>query len=305
MPLDQFGLPREGHVDLIERPLVPRKPPGRLLRLYAKRLANRPLPAMITDDGQASFLQPAFIDKKIAMWSAPGNATTAPTNFGASALTAVGTATARNVATTNMFTRVRRIGYVSAATAGSAAGVRLTSAQFTVGTGAGLGGFFFSCVFGVSDAAILAAARIFIGLQSSTAAPTDVEPSTLTNCLGIGANSADTNFKIYYGGSSAQTAIDLGANFPCDTTNTDLYRVSFWSSPWENAVIHYEVTRLNIVDSLTGQPVFVATGQLRGTVGTTVPASTTLLTPNFYRSNGGNATAVAFDLSTLYIETEQ
>jgi hypothetical protein len=152
-------------------------------------------------------------------------------------------------------------------------------------------------VFCVSDAAIVTAARMFVGMQASTAAPTDVEPSTLVNCFGVGARSSDTNLHILFGGSAAQTPVSLGANFPCDTTNTDLYRVSFFTSPLENGIIYYEVTRLNTGD--------VATGTLSGTVGTVVPAATTLLTTNNYRSNGGVATAVGIDFSHVYIETEQ
>ncbi len=218
-------------------------------------------------------------------------------NMGAAALTATGTLTARNVATTNILTRNRRLGVVSAATAASVAALRNSTAQWTVGNGSGLGGLFFCAIFNVSDASILAGARMFVGMQAATGAPTDVEPSTLVNCFGVGANAADTNLQICYGGSAAQTRIDLGANFPCDTTNTDLYRVCFFSSPTENGVIYYEVLRIN-----TGN---VATGTLSGTVGTQVPANTTLLTTNNYRSNGGVATAVGIDFSQIYIETEQ
>lgn len=273
--------------------------------LYTKALAGRRLPAFRARGGMGGFLQPCFATQKIAYWGAPGNSTTTPVAFGAASLTSTGTATARNVATTNMFTRCRRVGYVSAATAGSATGARLTTAQWTVGGGAGLGGFFFAAIFGISDASILAAGRTFAGLISDTAAPTDVEPSTLTNCIGVGSNSADTTMQIYYGGSSAQTRIDLGANFPSDTTNADLYRACFYSSPWEVGQVYYEVTRLNIIDSQTGLPVYVASGRLFGVPSTQIPAATTFLCPKIYRSNGGNATAVGIDVSSIYIETEQ
>ena len=140
-------------------------------------------------------------------------------------------------------------------------------------------------IFNVSDAAILAAGRTFVGLSSQTTAIVDSEPSTFINSFGVGAGSADTNLKIFYGGSAAQTPIDLGANFPSDTTNTDLYRVCLFSSPSENGVVYYEVLRMNTGD--------VAAGTLGpGTPGTTLPASTTLLTFHGFRSNAGNAVAV-------------
>lgn len=265
--------------------------------LFSKPLAQRRLPRFGAFKGFDSFLQPFLATSKIAFWSAAGNSTGAMTNTGAPALSSAGTTTARNVATTNILTRTRRAGLVSAATAGSATGPRNATAQWTVGDGSGLGGLFFCAIFNVSDAAIVTAARMFVGMQAGTGAPTDVEPSTLVNCFGVGARSADTNLQIFYGGSAAQTPIDLGANFPCDTTNTDLYRVCFFSPSTENGVIYYEVLRMN-----TGN---VATGTLSGTVGTQVPASTTLLTTNNYRSNGAVATAVGIDFSQIYIETEQ
>ena len=264
---------------------------------FAKKLANRRMPRFAATLGMGSFLQPFMGTQKVGTVLPSGNSSTVITATGMLAVTATGTATARNAATTNKFTRVRRIGYVSAATAGSVAGARQTSAQWTVGNGSGDGGFFFACIFGVSDAAILAAGRTFVGLSTNAGAPTDVEPSTLTNCIGVGSNSADTNLKMFYGGSAAQTPIDLGANFPSDTTNTDLYRLCLFSSPSENGIIYYEVTRLN-----TGN---VATGTISGTVGTQVPANTTFLTYQVWRSNGGNATAVGIDLSQIYIETDQ
>lgn len=268
------------------------------IRIFSKALAGRRMPRYVAAKGMGSFLQASIATQKIAHWSAFGNSNAAMSAIGASATTNTGTLTARNVATTNILTRTRRLGFVSAATAGSAAGPRSGSAQWTVGNGSGLGGLFFCAIFNISDAAILAAGRMFIGMRASVAAPTDVEPSTLTDSFGVGCNSADTNLQICYGGSAAQTRIDLGANFPSDTTNTDLYRVCFFSSPSENGIVYYEVTRLN-----TGH---VATGTLGpGTPGTTLPSNTTLLAPNFYRSNGGNATAVGIDVSQIYIETEQ
>lgn len=234
----------------------------------------------------------AVIDPRTCYWLPPGNGTTVPGVFGMLALTATGTATARNVATTKAFTRAQRLGFVSAATAGSLGGARIAAGQITTGVSGApaLGGFLFRCVFGCSDAATVAGARQFVGVSSTTGAPTNVEPSTLTNSIGIGHGAADTNLKLYYGGSAAQTPIDLGANFPANTLSTDIYSLELSCAVGVNNSVTYIVKRLN-----TGN---FATGTLSAaTPGTHLPANTTLLAPlQAWRSNNATALAVGLDI---------
>ncbi len=232
-----------------------------------------------------------------AKWKAQGNATTATTGNGYTAPTVVGTATARNVAATNFFTRLRRLGYVSAATAGALAESRVAVAQATIGNGAGLGGFTKIVRFGCSDAATVAGARMFVGMSSSTAAATNVEPATLTNSIGVGHGAADTNLKLYYGGSAAQTAIDLGASFPVNTLSVDAYELALFASP-NLTTVGYMVTRLN-----TGA---VASGTLSAaTAGLQLPLATTLLSYHkAWRTNNATALAVGLDIISDYVETD-
>lgn len=271
--------------------------PAGTMRIYSKPLANRALPKFVGPSGLNAAIQPFLARNKIGYWNPPGNATTAPGILGYTAHTAIGTATLRNVAVTNFFTRMRRLGYVSVATAGGLGGARVAVAQVTLGDGTSLGGFFKVMRFGISDASVVATARTFVGVSSSTSAPTNVEPATLTNAIGMGHGAADTNFKIYYGGSAAQTPIDLGANFPSNTTNTDAYELALFAPPSSNNTVYYEVTRLN-----TGH---TATGTLTGTAGVVVPAPTTLLTYlQAWRSNNLTAAAVGLDIMSDYIETD-
>jgi hypothetical protein len=119
----------------------------------------------------------------------------------------------------------------------------------------------------------------------------------LTNVIGVGHGASDTNFKLYYGGSTAQTPIDLGANFPCTTTNTDAYELALFAPPSSNNTVHYEVTRLN-----TGH---TASGTLTGTAGVVLPSSSTLLTYlQAWRTNNATAAAVGLDIMSDYIETD-
>ena len=265
------------------------------LTVYAKTAAQRLLLKIVGPSGLDTSLQPILARNKIGMLTAPGNATTVTVMGAYTAPTAVGTATTRNVTTANLFGRMRRIGYVSATAAGSLASVRVAAGQITVGGATGAG-FFKVIRFGISDAVLVSGARTFVGVSSNTGAATNVEPSTLTNSIGVGAGAADTNLKIFYGGSTAQTPIDLGANFPSNTVNTDVYELTLFAPP-NTADVHYEVTRLN-----TGH---VAAGTLLSNGGVALPSTTTLLTYlQAWRSNNAGTTAVGLDIMSDYIETD-
>ncbi len=275
----------------------PSAPAAGNLVVYAKPLAGRVMLRQVGPSGLTTPLQPFLARNKIGYWASPGNATTVPGVFGYTAPTTTGTATTRSVAVTSVYTRARRLGYVSSATAGSLCYQYVNVAQVTVGDGSGNGGFYKICRFGISDAAAVASARMFVGVSSATTAPTNVDPATLTNSIGMGHGSADTTMHIYYGGSAAQTPIDLGSNFPSNTRSTDLYDLALFAPVDSNNTVYYEVTRLN-----TGH---VATGTLTGTAGTVLPSSSTLLSYHrLWRTNNTTALAVGFDIVSDYIETD-
>jgi hypothetical protein len=276
---------------------TPSLPSGDDIALFGRKIAGRKLPAFVGPSGLDSALQPFLARNKIGYWNPPGNATTVPGVFGFAAIGTVGTATARNVATTNVLTRMRRLAYVSAATAGSLASVRVAVAQYTTGTGSGLGGFTWVARFGVSDAATVSGARMFVGMSSNDAAATNVEPNTLTNSIGMAQLSTDaTQWYLVYGGSAAQTAIALGTGLGAPTTTTTAWEMALFSSPNDNAVVYYQVTNLG-----TGA---VASGTLSGTPGTTTPANTTLLTTQMWRCNNATALAVGMDICSIYVESD-
>ena len=234
----------------------------------------------------------------IATWFPPGNATTVPAVIGFQAFTAITAGTARTVATTNAGTRIKRLGFpTSAATAGLLAGVRLAVAQFTLGA-TPVGGFIATTIFGCGDAATVAGARQFCGITSNTAAPTNVEPSTLLNCIGAGHGAADANLKVYTAGSAVNAAIDLGANFPISTLNSaDMYRLTVYAPKDPGAAGYkaaWHVQRLGTA--------FSASGILTGAAGTTVPATTTLLTFNSWRTNNATALAAVLDVGATTLQ---
>jgi hypothetical protein len=263
-------------------------------------LARTKINTSIFHDGNAAWggLMRSPVIFPASRWTPAGNSATVPPVDGFAAFTAVGTATARNWASTNALTQMKRLGYVSAAGAGSLASFREAVAQWSLGTGAnGRGGFWLSMMFGTSDAATVSGARMFVGLQSATGAATNVEPSTLTNCLGVGHGSADTNLKFFSGGSAAQTPVDLGANFPANTLSADAYRLVIFAPldpTAETYKVGWSVERMGTA--------FKAGGVLTGTAGTAVPATTTALNINSYRTNNATALAVGMDLGAIVMQ---
>ena len=258
--------------------------------IFIKKIAGRVMAAQIGPTGLDTALQAHLGGNKVALWMPPGGSTTVPGVFGMAALTATGTATARPVAATNLLTRMTRLGYVSAATAGALAGGREAVAKFTTGAGPGLGGFFARYRFGVSDAAPVAGARMFIGLDALTAAPTNIDPSTKVNCIGVGQIGTSNNLHIIRGNATAKTPIDLGVSFPANT-NADAYELNLFAPPAGGC--YWQVRRLNTT--------FEATGFLPSTE---IPVATQLLCHQLWRCNNATALAVGLDVCGIYIETD-
>ena len=131
----------------------------------------------------------------------------------------------------------------SAATAGASGQLRTNSGQTPLlRNRAGLRCY---AVFGISDAAAVANARMFVGLNTTTASMSNAEPSSQTNCIGLGADAGETTFSIMHNdGSGAATKIALGANFPADTRNADIYALTLTAQPGA-ATVEYLVERYN------------------------------------------------------------
>jgi Phage portal protein len=133
----------------------------------------------------------------------------------------------------------------------------------------------------------------YYGMASSTAAPTDVEPSTITNSVGMGWDAADTSIQIMHRGAGAVTKIDLGASFPVPTADrAKAYELALYAPPGTPQYVGYEVTDL-------------ATGAVAsGTITTNLPTTATLLAPRGWMSVGGASSVIGIALMGLYIETD-
>jgi hypothetical protein len=197
-----------------------------------------------------------------------------------------------NPTSTNLFTSLLRRDYSSTAGAGSLNGVYTASdSRFWRGNAAGLGGFTVVWRFGIEEAAVVATARMFAGVRAGVGAPTDVDPSTLTDLIGVGCNNGDTNLQLYAAGAVAQARVNLGANFPVNTHGVDVYELVLHCNP-NDTVVTYTVNRLNTGDTVSGS-----------LTGANISTNTTFLTPAAWRTNGGTAAAVTLALMGMYGET--
>ena len=267
-------------------------------KVYGKTTANRALLAVVGSTGQDTTLQPIIAKNKIAWWNPQGNSTTVPGIVGMTAPTTQGTITARNVASTNVLTMMKRMGYVSAASTNSVCGHYVNVAQFSLGNGSTIGGFTLIVRFGVSDVTVIGQARTFVGMSSSTTASTNVEPSTLTNSIGLAKLSTDTTqWYIVYGGTVAQTPIPLGTALGSPNTNTVAWELALFAPINSNNVIHYQVTNLTTNAVVDGT--ITATNS-----GVQLPSATTLMNYRAVRSNNTSGSALGLDICSVYIETD-
>jgi hypothetical protein len=253
-------------------------------------IAGRSMLGQIQATNRDYLYQPFLGQEAVSIFKPIGNSTTV-TALGMAA-TANGTATSRNIATTNLFNMMKRIGYVSSATAGNACGLFKNAAQEFIGNVAGLGGFFFVCRFGISDAAAVANGRLFVGLTSATANLANGNPTALFNILGVGANSGASTLSIMYNdGSGTATSIATDANFPANTRNTDMYEIIIFAKS-NGTTVYFQLT------NLTNGAIFTTETT------TNIPLNTQLLSWQAWRNNGTTALAVGLDIASVYLETD-
>lgn len=277
-------------------------PPANTVGIFGRSVAGRMMLGAVGPTGQDTPLQPYLARNKIGYWTPPGNATTVPVAFGLAAPTANGTATARTIAATNKLTRLRRLGYVSGATAASVAGYRSAANQFTLGTANGSGGFHYVHRFAVSDAVLATTANMFIGLNTNTAAPANGAPNTVS-CIGVAQLQGSNSYQLVYGGSAAQPAVNLGSYGAWTNANNinDFFELALFSpifhSNASNTVVNWRFEKVD------GTGVNVASGTIEAGAAV-LPANTVLLGIQSWRTAATQAIAVGLDLCSLYIETD-
>jgi hypothetical protein len=273
----------------------PTAPAAGGLKMFARNVGGRILPATMGPSGLDSPLQPHLGLNKAYWISAIGNST-AISSFGGAAPTAFGTATAKNWASTSLYTIMRGIEYlVGTAATNAIAGFRGAAQQFSIGgTAAELGGFHYICRWGPATGVATTTNRGFCGMVASVAAANDAEPSARVNQVGMGWDAADTNIQFMHGdGTGACTKIDLGASFPVPTVDRqEVYEIAMFSPPGTTQSVTYRIRNLR-----TG-------AEATGTVTTDLPTTGTGLNPYGHLSVGGTSSVIGFCLFGLYIETD-
>lgn len=267
----------------------PNSPASGNLLIYSKDVAGRMLLKTKGPSGLDTPLQPALFFNAIA-FSVPSTGATV-TAVGMPNTT-VGTASTPTISSTNLHTSMRRTTVTSAGTANSASELRSAQMLAWRGNAANLGGFFYTCRFAVNSTT--ANQRVFIGLLSSTAAiATNQNPSNLTNMIGVGWDSADTNLQIM-GNNNAGTATktDAGANFPANNT-TAVYEFVMFAAP-NGSSVGYRLTRLDTGAETSGSI----------TNSADLPVNTNFLSHHEYMNNGGTAAAVVLDVMRVYVESD-
>jgi hypothetical protein len=237
--------------------------------------------------------QPSFFNMRVSLWSALGNSTSVSTfNWDPDN---TGNVTIRNVQTTNAFTMQRRLGFRTSNSASASAGTSFEDLQFCLGSASTLiGGFFYYARFGVATAN--ATQRVFVGMNSDLSFE-NVNPSSLTNIVGFGYDSSDSQWQFMHNdGSGTATKIPMPSAWPIRSVSTDMYEIQIFCSN-ENSTVHYYMRWLNGPANA-----YVANASVSGS---NLPSSTTLLSPFIQINNGGTGTPSQIDVCMQYIDTSR
>ena len=274
---------------------MPSAPSASTMHMFARSVGGRMMPAWMGPTGLDSPVQPLFGLNRVAIWRPGGNGT-AVTIFGMPAIGVSGTASAENVAATNLYTRMARIAYrITTASTSATADWRGGGLQYSVGAASvGLGGFFTVIRWGISTGGTTATTRAFAGMRGDTNAATDVNPSSQINICGMGWDSGDTNIQFMHNdGSGTATKIDLGSSFPRPSANTtDVMEIVLFAPPGTTQSVSYRVTRLDTGDTTSG------------TVTTDLPSTTQFLAPRANISVGGTSSVIGLTIMGVYVETD-
>jgi hypothetical protein len=185
--------------------------------------------------------------------------------------------------------------YASVVSGGRYTGIRGSGMQYWSITG----GFRYVCDFNISDTAYASGTQQFFGLGAYNAdlnygGVSLLTVSSLTNIIGIGNDTNDTNLQVIYNdGSGTASKIDLGSSFPANRTSgaasTTIYSIQLYNEPGSTSVLYEVINR--------------ETGAIaKGNLTSDLPSTSTLL--NYFASRvmgggGGITNTGQFDLMRL------
>lgn len=159
---------------------------------------------------------------------------------------------------------------------------------FFLGPSARIGGFDLEMITSPGTGATISSHRYFMGLIGSTSSPTDQNPSSLLNIIGIGYDSADSNLQLMHNdGTGTATKVNLGASFPKPSlVDQCVYRIKLVAVPGQTSI------SWSVTDLASG-------AQAVGSASTDIPSVTQGLTYLAYMSAGGTSTGIRLDFNGL------
>ncbi|WP_153013196.1 hypothetical protein [Aquitalea pelogenes] len=266
--------------------------------LYGKIMAGRTLPHMRSGAGREVPVAAAFRNRHTGFWNYfNGTQNVHGVSGVASSGTGYNHALGNTGVTASAAALVWWLGLYTAVATGSSASMVLNSPQITPGDGTGKDGFMTSMRGGAVIQTPAAGIRAFIGLSVSYNTGTaNVEPSSLTNAVGIGVLSTDSSqWYVVYGGTAAQPAIPTGIPVYASTTssweNGSLVDLHIYADP--NASGTYYI-RVETADGSSSFETTVSGGA------TTVPQNGMQLYQLCWVNNNSLPVAAMIFLSKLY-----
>lgn len=178
---------------------------------------------------------------------------------------------------------------LAGAAIGSFFGPLGTSVGWAIGAGVGRGGFKVQLRWCLESTFSPANGRCFFGITPNTNSWLNVEPDSLTNIIGVGANAGEANLSILHNDAS-------GTATKTTIVSDDSPSVNFPALSTDNV---YDLILESVANSqiVTWQLTNVETGAFAtGTISTNLPSNTTYMTPILWVNNGSTASAHALGI---------
>lgn len=260
-------------------------------------------PAFLLPSGKVQWVQSDLGDFSLQRFTPSPNSTSLVLETSI-ALTGVGSVTSVAPTVSSLFMLMPKVEFlITAATAAAIAGWRATAGgarYLRVGRDANApGGFLLRTLWGPATGVATASNRCFVGLSDANAAPTDVEPSSRLNIVGMGWDAADSNVQfISNDATGVATKTDLGASFPVPGADrSTVYELQLYSPNSLTQSVSYRVIRYNTSDKTIA-------AEASGTVTTDLPAVTALLAPFGAYSAGGTSSVIGLGLMGILTARE-
>ena len=276
-----------GDLALIEG-AFPIAPSSGRQKLFTDSMAGRFMMGALNSAAIHFDFQPALFNSTTYMWLA-GTGTTLAINWGTSY-------TARNSGTnaaqshpaktsTSAITSMNRANFSTGTTATGASGIQTTDTTAWLGNSAGLGGFFFFARFGLET--LSGTYRAFIGLSANNAA-LNADPSTINNTIGLGKNTADTNWHVITKGVGTANKIDTSVA----VTQGSVIDFYMYSEPFSSLVV------FELRNSLDNTILYTSSG-----INTNLPANTLFMYMQTHIQSQSGTTAKLLALNRMYLES--